>query len=202
MLNIFSPVLLLKTEKIILRILKNEDYPALQKVTGNPANWEFFTANLADPKEFELWMDEALQQYKAGLRIPLVILNKESGEIIGCTSYGNISLKDQRLEIGWTWLGQYFQGKGFNPHMKFLMLRHAFETLGFERVEFKTDVLNRASRRALTKIGAIEEGVLRSHTLMQNNRRRDTIYYSILKNEWEMVKKNVFSKVEGLDLID
>lgn len=196
----FSPDLLLETEKIILRILKKEDSPALQKVTGTYGNWEFFTSNLSDPKEFDLWMDEALQQYKSGLRFPFGVLDKEKDQIIGCTSYGNISLRDQRLEIGWTWLGQHFQGKGFNPHMKFLMLRHAFETMGFERVEFKTDVLNRASRKALAKIGAVEEGVLRSHTLMQKIRRRDTIYYSILKNEWDTVKKDIFSKIEGLVL--
>lgn len=183
----FSPDLFLETDKITLRLLKKEDFPALQKVTGNWDEWEFFTANLADPKEFKIWLDEALQQYGAGLRFPFVILNKANDQIIGCTSYGNISLKDRRLEIGWTWLGKNFQGKGFNQHIKFLMLRHAFETLGFERVEFKTDVQNLASRRALTKIGAIEEGALRSHTLMQNKRRRDTIYYSILKNEWEDV---------------
>ena len=191
----FSPDLLLETDKITLQLLKKEDFPSLQEVTGNPDEWKFFTANLADPIQFELWMDEALQLYKAGLRFPFVILNKENGEKIGCTSYGNISLRDQRLEIGWTWLGKNFQGKGFNPHMKFLMLRHAFESMGFERVEFKTDVLNRASRKALAKIGAIEEGVLRSHTLMQNKRRRDTIYYSILKNEWEDVKSKLLLKM-------
>lgn len=171
----FNSSLKLETKRVELRLLKKEYFSALQKVTGNPAEWEFFTANLADPKEFGLWMNEALQQYKAGLRHPFVIFDKGNEQIIGCTSYGNISLRDQRLEIGWTWLGQHFQGKGFNHHMKFLMLRHAFESMKFERVEFKTDVLNLASRKALAKIGAVEEGVLRNHTLMQNSRRRDTI---------------------------
>lgn len=187
----FIPDLLLETDKISLRLLKKEDFSALQIITGNTDEWEFFTANLADEKEFKQWLDEALEQYRAGLRFPFVILHKATDKIIGCSSYGNISLKDLRLEIGWTWLGKTFQGKGYNFHIKYLMLRHAFETLGFERVEFKTDVLNRASRRALTKIGAMEDGILRSHTLMQNNRRRDTIFYSILKKEWEEVKCNL-----------
>lgn len=171
----FNSTLKLETKRVELRLLQKQDLPELQQVTGNPDEWEFFTANLADEKEFKQWLDEALQQYGAGLRFPFVILNKANDQIIGCTSYVNISLRDRRLEIGWTWLGKNFQGKGFNPHMKFLMLRHAFESMGFQRVEFKTDVLNLASRKALAKIGAVEEGVLRNHTLMQNSRRRDTI---------------------------
>jgi RimJ/RimL family protein N-acetyltransferase len=193
----FSPDLLLETNKITLRLLTKEDFPAFQKETGNPDEWEYFTANLADPKECKLWLDEALQQYGAGLKFPFVIINREIDQIIGSTSYGNISLRDKRLEIGWTWLGKNFRGKGFNPHIKYLMLQYAYESMGFERVEFKTDVMNQASRKALTKIGAIEEGILRSHTLMQNNRRRDTIYYSILKSEWEDVKSNLLLQIRS-----
>ncbi|WP_262507686.1 GNAT family N-acetyltransferase [Zunongwangia profunda] len=103
---------------------------------------------------------------------------------MGSTSFGNYSEKDQRIEIGWTWLGKDFQGNGYNFQAKVLLLNYCFKTLALERVEAKTDVLNRAARNSLLKSGFVEEGILRSHTLLTNNRRRDTIYYSILKAEY------------------
>jgi RimJ/RimL family protein N-acetyltransferase len=117
------------------------------------------------------------------------------GVVIGSTSFGNIDLLHGRLEIGWTWLGRQFQGVGINREVKFLLLRFAFEALEIKRVEFKTDVLNQQSRRALKNIGATEEGVLRSHMIMPHNRRRDTIYYSILADEWPEVKANYFTGI-------
>ena len=93
-------------------------------------------------------------------------------------------------------MGKEFQGTGINKECKFLLLQYAFEHLKFERVEFKTDVLNKASRRALEKIGAKEEGILRSHTLMHDGRRRDTIYYGILINEWTSLKNTIFKNYE------
>jgi RimJ/RimL family protein N-acetyltransferase len=98
------------------------------------------------------------------------------------------------LEIGATWLAKNYQGTGVNKTCKFLLIRFAFEELNYERVELKTDVLNQQSRKAILKIGAVEEGILRSHILIHDGRRRDTIYYSILKNEWEDVKKNIFAE--------
>jgi RimJ/RimL family protein N-acetyltransferase len=118
-------------------------------------------------------------------RLPFTIIDKKSGAIAGSTSFGNISFRDKRLEIGWTWIAKDYQGKGINDQIKYLMMEYAFGTLGFERVEFKTDVLNTFSRRALLRIGATEEGILRNHMLMTHNRRRDTIYYSVLRSEWE-----------------
>jgi RimJ/RimL family protein N-acetyltransferase len=114
----------------------------------------------------------------------LVVIDKQSGKLLGSTGFGNYFPRDQRIEIGWTWLGKAFQGKGINAQMKSLMLQYAFDALGMLRVEFKTDVLNLAARHALLRLGATEEGVLRSHTLMTQGRRRDTIYYSFLRGEW------------------
>ena len=110
-------------------------------------------------------------------------------KIIGSSSFGNISYYDKRIEIGWTWLARECQGKGFNQSAKYLMLKYGFETLHMERIEFKSDVLNIAARKGLSKIGCMEEGILRSHTLMTNRRRRDTMYYSILKDEWSGIKQ-------------
>jgi RimJ/RimL family protein N-acetyltransferase len=150
--------------------------------------FQFFTDNLALDESLKSWIDKALSEQQAGTRLPFVILENATQQIAGSTSYGNISSKDQRLEIGWTWLGKKFQGTAINKNAKYLLLENAFEKIKCKRVEFKTDVLNKQSRRALQKIGAREEGVLRKHTKMHDNRWRDTIYYSILDEEWPQVK--------------
>lgn len=126
---------------------------------------------------------------KQKVRLVLTVIDKEKDRLIGSTSLGNISERDKRIEIGWTWISKNYQGKGINSQPKYLLLKYCFEELNYERVEFKTDVLNIPARKALLRIGAIEEGILRSHTIMTNNRRRDTIFYSILKSEWNDVKR-------------
>ena len=108
-------------------------------------------------------------------------------------SFCNIMEKDGRLEIGWSWLGAESQGKGINRWAKFLMMQHAFEHLGAERVEFKTDELNIQARHALCNIGAREEGTLRSFNPMPDGRRRDAVYYSVLKAEWPGVKEQLLA---------
>jgi RimJ/RimL family protein N-acetyltransferase len=106
-------------------------------------------------------------------------------------SFGNMVEKEARLEIGWSWLGQDFRGKGINRWAKFLLMQHAFEILQAQRVEFKTDVLNQQARAGLRNIGAREEGVLRSFNYMPDGRRRDAIFYSVLAAEWPEVKKQL-----------
>ena len=136
----------------------------------------------------------AFLQSNRGLRHPFVIYDKKTKLYVGSTSYGNISKSDLRLEIGWTWIGKKYQRTGVNRHSKFLLLKNAFENLKFERVEFKTDSGNQQSRRALESIGAKYEGELRSYKLMPDGKRKNTVYYSILANEWEEIKSTIFWK--------
>ena len=126
------------------------------------------------------------------IRYPFLIFDKQQQQYAGSTSFGNISNPNARIEIGWTWIGTNFQRTGLNRANKFLMLQYAFETLGFERVELKTDGRNLQSRTAMEKIGATPEGILRSHTVMSDGYRRDTHYYSILKSEWHKIKRDIF----------
>ncbi len=188
---------MLENESALIRPLETGDFEGLSKIAYDYEIWRFNVSRCMDDKEMRTYIAGALKHKNTGINYPLVMIDKKSNKTAGSSSFGNISNKDKRLEIGATWLGREFQGTGLNRICKFLMLQYAFETLGFERVEFKTDVLNLQSRKALSKIGAIEEGILRSHTLMQDGRRRDTIYYSILKPEWENLKNTVF---RGLDL--
>jgi len=178
----------LQTESISLRPLEASDYEKLKTISSEPM-WKHFTQNLADGDELKIWVNEAIQARERKTRIPFTIVDRHSGEIMGSTSFGNISKRDSRLEIGWTWLGKSFHGTGVNEQIKYLMLKYSFEALGYERVEAKTDVLNLPARYAMKRLGMIEEGVLRSHTLMTSGRRRDTIFYSVLRSEWDDLKR-------------
>lgn len=175
----------LESKEILVRPIEETDLEKFLNLTGDPDMWRFFTHDLSSIEGLEKWAAPAFQKK----RLQFTVIDKSKEKILGSTAFGNISERDQRLEIGWTWLGKDYQGIGINAKIKCLLLTYCFETLELERVEFKTDVLNIQARQSLSNINAIEEGVLRSHTLMTNGRRRDTIFFSILKNEWAYVKR-------------
>lgn len=194
--NKFFPATLeLDTTRVTLRLMKMEDKEALAAIAGPDEIWKYFTLELNKEEQLQQWMEAAMQERAEGKRMPFVIISKDDNKICGCTSLGNISFYDKRIEIGWTWLGTASMGSGVNHHAKFILLSYALDALRFERVEFKTDNLNERAKKALVHIGAREEGVLRSHMLMPHGRRRDSIYYSILQDEWEDVKMLYFGDV-------
>jgi len=188
--------LMLQTNKVILRPLEEDDFNIFLQLAQDEDAWKFFSLNLADKHQLRQWMDLAFADRAAHTRRPFTIIEKSSNRIAGSMSMGNISMHDLRLEIGWSWLGADFRSTDVNRHSKYAMMKYAFDELHFERVEFKTDVLNARARKGLEKIGGKEEGVLRSHMTMWNNRRRDSIYYSVLKNEWPQLKQTTFKDIE------
>ena len=188
----FSEHIILENASVLLRPMEKNDFNELSGIAYDYDIWRFTVSRCMNNEELNDYINAALKDKLKEVRYPLVIVSKKNNRIAGSTSFGNISNKDKRLEIGWSWLGREYRGTGLNKHCKFLMLTYTFENLAFERVEFKTDVINGQSRKALKKIGAVEEGVLRSHTVMQDGRRRDTIYYSILRPEWPAIKNTVF----------
>ena len=185
----------LETPRVLLRLLDQADVPAFSRLTKNNEIWKYFTKDLSDDTVLEKWIDEALAERTAGKRMPFTIIDKDTKSICGSTSYGNISFYDKRIEIGWSWLGTEYMGTGVNRNAKFALLSFAFEAMKMERVEAKTDNLNERAKMALLKIGMKPEGVLRSHMQMHSERRRDSIYYSILKDEWEDVKLLFFAEM-------
>jgi RimJ/RimL family protein N-acetyltransferase len=174
--------LVLENEKVLLRPMVKQDFPLLQTLSSAPEMWVYFTHDLSIPEEFEKWASPHFTEE----RLQFTVFEKSTGSLAGATAFGNFSARDQRVEIGWTWLGKAFQGSGINQSMKKLMLDYCFGVLKLKRVEIKTDILNMPARHALIKFGAVEEGVLRSHTLMTKGRRRDTIYYSVIEGEWKV----------------
>jgi RimJ/RimL family protein N-acetyltransferase len=196
MISMIPAGLELETNKVALRPVRASDYePFLHLTRQDERMWEYFTLNLADPVQLQQWMETALADQSANRRRPFTIIDKASNQICGSMSMGNISMYDLRLEIGWSWLGKDFRSTGINRHAKFAMMRYAFDELHFERVEFKTDVLNARARKGLQNIGGVEEGILRSHMTMWNNRRRTSIYYSVLKAEWPGLKQTIFKDI-------
>lgn len=188
--------LILETGKILLRPIKTNDYDTFLKLAQQDEGmWEFFSKNLSNAHQLKEWMDDALAVLEHGTRMPFTIVEKTTGNIAGSSSIGNISWYDKRLEIGWSWLAPDFRSTGINKNAKFAMMQYAFEVLHFERVEFKTGVLNLRARKGLEKVGGIEEGVLRSHSLLWNGRRRTSVFYSVLKDEWPKLKSSIFAKI-------
>lgn len=187
--------LTLETSKVLMRPLAEDDFDAFLRLTQEKEMWKYFTLDLSDPASLKKWISGHFRDKEAGTRCPFTIIEKSSGNIAGSMSLMNISFHDLRLEIGASWLGQPFRSTGINLHSKYSMMRYAFEEMKFERVEFKTDVLNERARKGLQKIGGKEEGILRSHMTMWNDRRRSSIYFSVLKDEWPDVKRTIFKDI-------
>lgn len=145
-------------------------------------------------EDFRRLIDKAFEEQERGESVVFATVEQRSGRVIGSTRFMNIDRINRRVEIGSTWIAPAWQRTGVNTEAKYLMLRHAFEVWKCMRVELKTDALNQKSRNAILRIGAKEEGTLRRHLLTWTGRVRDTVYFSILDNEWPDVK----TKLEGL----
>lgn len=191
-----EPRAVLENQHVLLRPITPEDRAAQRAIAFDESIWRYFVTLIRTDADFDAFFDAGLADQEAGRRVVFHIIDKGTGQAAGSMSFGNLSPNDLRLEIGWSWLGIAFQGKGINRWAKFLMMQHAFETLAAERVEFKTDVLNLQARQALRNIGATEEGVLRSYNPMPGGRRRDAIYYSVLRREWPAVKEILSSQAK------
>ncbi|RLQ21980.1 GNAT family N-acetyltransferase [Seongchinamella sediminis] len=152
-------------------------------------DWAYMPrACFVDTADVRHWIDAAAAQPG---RIAFAIVENAKGRVAGSTSYLNIRPEHRSLEIGWTWLGQDFQRTGVNTEAKLLLLTHAFEKLGCIRVEFKTDARNERSQQALERLGAVREGVLRKHMIVQRGYHRDSVYFSIIDDEWPAVKQRL-----------
>lgn len=185
----------LENDRVLLEPLEERDRSALLELALAPRIWDYFVLRIDTPEQFHRWFDGALAQQRSGTRVSYRILDKRRGLVAGCMCYSTLVEAERRLEIGGSWLGLDFQGTGVNRAAKHALLRHAFEVLEAERVEFKTDVLNTQARRALADIGAVEEGVLRSFNYMPGGRRRDAVYYSVLRAEWPAVGKSLAERI-------
>lgn len=168
---------------------------ALVEFALDPELWRFTTNNVTDRATLEAYLTTALDLQAAGTALPFVTILQREDRPIGSTRFANYDREHRRIEIGWTWVGTQWQRSGANVEAKLLMLDHAFDVLGCNRVEFKTDALNEKSRRALLGIGAQEEGTLRRHMVTCSGRLRDSVYYSVIKEEWPAVRARLNARL-------
>ena len=141
------------------------------------------------------WVKDLLAAQARGTDLPFTVIHHDTGQVVGATRYLEIQPQNRALEIGGTWYAVEFQRTAVNTECKYLLLRHAFETLGCVRVQFKTDLRNERSQKALERIGAVKEGVLRNHMILPDGTLRTSIYYSILDYEWPAVKLRLEEKL-------
>jgi RimJ/RimL family protein N-acetyltransferase len=161
----------------------------------DPTIWRYMpTDPSASLAAVTAWIEAALGERETGVQMPFAIVERESGKAIGSTRYLSISPRDRGLEIGWTWLTPAAQRTAVNTECKYLLLRHAFEDLGAIRVQLKTDARNATSQRAIERLGAVREGLLRKHMIVQGGHQRDTVMYSITDDEWPAVKARLEMK--------
>ena len=146
---------------------------------------------LKSVQDAQAMIDQALEVAAGGTQVPFAIVEGAGGKAIGSTRYLDIRRNDRGLEIGWTWLGTAFQRTPLNTECKYLLLTHAFEDQGAVRVQLKTDLRNECSQRAIERLGAVREGVLRKHIILWDGFIRDTVYYSIIESEWPEVKRRL-----------
>ncbi|HVB07390.1 MAG TPA: GNAT family protein, partial [Candidatus Acidoferrales bacterium] len=163
-------------------------HAALTEIGLDEDLWRWIPAPVRTPAEMSAYIEAALAEQARGVSLPFTIVEKSSGKPVGCTRYGNIDRVHRRVEIGWTWVAKPWQRTAVNTEAKYLLLRHAFETLGCIRVELKTDSLNGKSRAAILRIGARQEGIFRNHMITASGRIRHTVYFSIVDDEWSAVK--------------
>jgi RimJ/RimL family protein N-acetyltransferase len=157
--------------------------------------WLWIPVPVRTAEEMAGYIETALEEQERGVSLPFALIEKAARRVVGSTRYGNIDRAHHRVEIGWTWVAREWQRTAVNTEAKYLLLRHAFETLGCIRVELKTDSLNERSRTAILRIGAREEGIFRNHMITVSGRVRHSVYFSVVDSEWPAVKARLESRL-------
>lgn len=175
-------------EAVRLEPLTRDHLPGLVEVGLDPDLWRITVQFGGTPEAMSSYVDDALGQQAAGAALPFALVEPATGRVMGSTRLASYDAPSARIEIGFTWVARPWQRTRVNTEAKYLLLRHAFDTLGLERVELRTDAINTRSRAAIRRIGAAEEGILRRHQRTWDGRLRDTVYHAILREEWPAAK--------------
>ncbi len=177
---------------VCLEPLSEAHIAGLAAAGSDPVLWQFMLyGDLSRPGAMAAWVREMLARQTRGTDLPFTVVHLQSGEVAGATRYLNIDVPNRGLEIGGTWYAPRFQRTVVNTECKYLLLRHAFETLGCIRVQFKADSRNERSLRGIERIGATREGVLRNHMILSDGTYRHSVFFSIIESEWPRVKAHL-----------
>lgn len=178
-----------------LEPLGPEHLPGLVAVGLDPELWRITMTRFETPADVEAYLAAAIRERERGVSVPFATILQADGRLVGSTRFGSFAPEHRRAEIGWTWIARPWQRSAVNTEAKYLMLCQAFEAWKLVRVEFKTDVINMASRNAILRLGAREEGIFRKHQLAPGPRWRDSIYFSIIDDDWPAVKAGLETKL-------
>jgi len=187
---VIEPIILAGTQ-VRLEPLSLDHLDGVCAIGLDPEIWRWAPVPITTREEMRNYVETALRWQIEGTALPFATVLNETNQVVGSTRFANIDRENKHLEIGWTWIGKPWQRTAVNTEAKYLMLRHAFETLGCIRVEFKTDSLNQQSRNAILCIGAKEEGTFRNHMIIQDGRYRHSVYFSVIDSEWPEVKRGL-----------
>ena len=187
--------IILRGEHVELIPIERQHLQPLISAASDGELWKLWYTLIPTPEDMEAWVAKSIQDAENGVSVPFVVKRKADHKIVGSTRYMNIEKEIRRFEIGSTWYAKSVQRSFVNTECKFLMLNHAFENLKCRAVEFRTHRLNEQSRRAIQRLGAQEDGILRNHRIMPNGTIRDTAVYSILDSEWASVKSNLLFRL-------
>ena len=182
----------LENNRVKLTLLDLSNYKNLTPIAQQQNLIQYSPSKIDTADHLKNYVQTAVDGYYHKTTIPFIVFDKQTNTYAGCTRLGLINWKNKVLHIGWTWIGTEFQGTGLNKNMKFLMLQYVFETLKFDKIEFRIDERNIKSRKAVEKLGATLEGILRKDTLMLDGFKRSTCCYGILNEEWDEIKASVF----------
>ena len=189
------PPVTLEGEIVRLEPLALAHAAALAEAGLHPELWRLQPEPVESADDMRRYVERAVAGQAAGACLPFAIVRRADGQVIGATRYMDIALPHKRLEIGATWLTPASQRSGANTEAKYLLLQHAFETIGIMRVVFKTEVTNLQSRQAILRIGGVEEGVFRKHLIAQSGRARDMVYFAILDEDWPAAKARLLARL-------
>ncbi len=178
-----------------LQPLSEAHHEALCEVGLDGELWKWIPIQVLDCDQMMSYIRAALADQAKGISLPFATIDRAQGKVVGSTRFMSIDVPNKRVEIGATWIAKPWQRSAINTEAKYLMMRHAFETWGVNRVEWKTDALNTQSRNAILRLGAKQEGIFRQHVVTWSGRLRDSVYFSVIAPEWPEVKKALEAKI-------
>lgn len=187
----------LEGSSVRLEPLGPQHLEGLARAIEDGSLWEIPVTFVPHPRDLQSFLEETERADNYGVQLPFATIDRRSGRVVGSTRFMNIKANHKRVEIGFTFLSASAQRSHVNTEAKYLMLRHAFEVWGMNRVEFLTDSLNSKSRAAIARIGAKQEAVLRSHMVMRDGRIRDSVIFGITSGEWPEVRAELERKIAG-----
>ncbi|MEI4621465.1 GNAT family N-acetyltransferase [Bacillus pfraonensis] len=184
-------------ERAMLRLMSANDVEKLFAIVeGNKEIWTYLIAKMDNYQDMERYVETAVKRYKKGTDLPFVVIDQKMNEVVGSTRLYSISNDNKTVELGQTWYHPSVQRTSINTECKYMLLQYAFEELQMLRVQIKTDLRNEKAQRAIERLGAVKEGVLRNERKLPSGYVRDAVVYSIISSEWPVVKEQLLKKMD------